>query len=143
MILYAESSAVLAWLLGEPAQAAVYRHLLGASHIVTSSLTLVECARGMGRGHASGRLSRDDERIGLDLLERVERTWNVVDLSASVVLRARGTFPVEPVRSLDALHLATALMILESGRPLIFLSLDHRMRANGPALGMQVLPVIA
>ena len=46
MIVYAESSAVLAWLLGESNESLV-RATLGASERVrTSSLTALECARG-------------------------------------------------------------------------------------------------
>jgi uncharacterized protein with PIN domain len=43
--LYAESSAVLAWLLDEPTAPAVRRLLGEAEVIVASDLTLIECDR--------------------------------------------------------------------------------------------------
>jgi len=59
----AESSAVLAWLLGEPAGEAVRRMLAEAECVVSSTLTQVECARALARGVASGRMSRGDGRV--------------------------------------------------------------------------------
>ena len=49
MIVYAESSAVLAWLLGESNEPLVRDALDGADRVVTSSLTALECARGLTR----------------------------------------------------------------------------------------------
>ena len=54
MILYAESSAVLAWLLGEPAGRDVRALLAKADRVVTSALTAVECARALARARALG-----------------------------------------------------------------------------------------
>ena len=42
MILYVESSAILAWLLGEPSATVAVRELRAADSIVTSSLTALE-----------------------------------------------------------------------------------------------------
>ena len=53
MIVYAESSAVLAWLLGESSQTQVLRELQGAERVVSSVLTGLVCARGLARARAS------------------------------------------------------------------------------------------
>lgn len=54
----------------------------------------------------------------------------------------RGTarFPHEPVRTLDALHLATALMFHEAHRALTVVSVDEGIRENAVALGLSVAP---
>ena len=54
--------------------------------------------------------------------------------------RARRRFPREPVRALDALHLATAVRTAEFRPGLRVLSFDNRIRANAVALGFDVLP---
>ena len=54
--------------------------------------------------------------------------------------RARRRFPREPVRALDALHLATVLRIGDFRPGLGVLSFDRRIRANAAALGFDVLP---
>jgi hypothetical protein len=48
---------------------------------------------------------------------------HIAHLGRDIVERARRAFPVEPVRTLDALHLATALVLLEAVADLEMLSL--------------------
>jgi hypothetical protein len=57
-----------------------------------------------------------------------------------VLLRARARVPQEPVCTLDALHLATALQFLEAAGTLTLISLDARIRDNAVALGLAVAP---
>ena len=57
MKLYLESSAVLAWLLGEPRGTLVRPALENAEFIVSSDLTVVECDRVLVRATALGELS--------------------------------------------------------------------------------------
>ncbi len=54
--------------------------------------------------------------------------------------RAGQAFPKEPVRALDAIHLATALLVGAEQPDLVMLSLDPRVRRNAEALGFRVLP---
>lgn len=140
MIAYAESSAVLAWLLGEPAGADVRRLLEGAERVVSSTLTQVECARALARGVGSERLGRGDELAALRLMDEAATAWVTLEMSGRVLARARAPFPVEPVRTLDALHLATAVAFREELPDLVVLSLDERVRANAEAMGITVGP---
>jgi predicted nucleic acid-binding protein len=57
------------------------------------------------------------------------------------VERARRPFPLEPIRTLDALHLAAALHFQHELLGLTVLSLDARVRQNAEALGLPVLPM--
>lgn len=141
MIVYAESSAVLAWLLGEPVAGKVRRILAGADRVVASTLTGVECARGLSRARAAGRLGARDELAALRLLDVAESNWDVHDLSDRVLARGRARFPAEPVRTLDALHLATAQIFQEGLGRVTMLTLDDRIRTNAAALGLEVAPV--
>ncbi len=140
MIVYAESSSVLAWLLGEPTAEEVRTILAGATRVVTSSLTAVECARGLARGRLTGRLALKDELSALRLLDVAISNWDVHEVTDRVVRRARGRFPVEPVRTLDALHLATALLFVEHLGSVAVLSHDERIRANAAQLDLGPLP---
>ncbi len=140
MIVYAESSAVLAWLLGEASQFVVLRALKKANSVVTSSLTAVECSRGVARARSLGRIAAADALAALRLLDVAESSWDVHDLSDDVMARARAAFPTEQVRTLDALHLATALIFQEALGNVHLLSFDERIRANALALGLPVVP---
>ncbi len=142
MIVYAESSAILAWLLGEPSQDDAMRALEGAELVVTSSLTGVECARGLARARATGRVSSSDELAALRLLDIAERSWDIHDLSDHVMSRARSSFPIEPLRTLDAMHLATAMVFQKTLGDVSILSFDDRVRANATAMGFTVIPAL-
>lgn len=139
-VVYAESSAVLTWLLGEPRQDAVIRAFESTDTVVTSAITIVECARALARARAMRRIQADDEREALRLFDDTLRGWNVLDVTDDVVAAARRRFPHEPVRSLDALHIASALTLHEALGELSVASLDERVRRNAEALGMSVVP---
>ena len=73
-------------------------------------------------------------------LEAATTSWNVLRTGAVIMNRARRPFPHEPLRALDALHLATALRIAEFQPDLQVLTFDRRIRSNAAALGLDVLP---
>jgi hypothetical protein len=61
-------------------------------------------------------------------------------IQGQIIERARRPFPVEPVRTLDALHLSSALIASARVADLALLSLDERVRTAGRVLGLTVLP---
>lgn len=143
MKLYAESSAVLAWLFGEPAGDKVRAELDRASLIIASELTLVECERALSRRVALRDLPEAVAQDRRAELIAVAGYWNVLAVHADVTTRARAAFPVEPVRTLDALHLASALVARARVAGLAVLSLDARVRENAVLLGFDVVPTRA
>ena len=140
MNLYAESSAVLAWLLGEPTSPAIETILGEAEWIVASDLTLAECGRGLIRSHATGLLSELEMTRKRSVLESFSAHWTLMRIDRDILERARRRFPEEPIRTLDALHLASALDARSVIPDLVLLSLDQRVRDNGTALGFEILP---
>lgn len=140
MNLYAESSAVLAWLFREAPSPLVGEILGGAEMVLASDLTVVECHRALIKAEATGQLSQFEVGQRRVLLETVSSRWTLLKLEGEVLERARRRFPQEPVRSLDSLHLATAVVARSLVPELALLSLDQRVRDNGMALGFDVLP---
>ncbi len=140
MNLYAESSAVLAWLLGETQGNRVREILSGASLVLASDLTVIECDRVLIR--ASGMSGASETAIAdrRAVLNRAAAHWNIMRLEGEIVDRARRAFPCEPVRTLDAMHLACALSARAMIPGLQLLSLDQRIRSSGKALGFDPLP---
>lgn len=139
MTVYAESSAVLAWLLGEPQAERVARVLADAGTVVASDLTLIECDRALHR--LAGLPRADSEPVEAIRARFIASAadWSIEPMSA-VVDRARQPFPDDAIRSLDAIHLATALVVRAALGDLDVLSLDERIRSNARALGFRVLP---
>jgi len=68
-------------------------------------------------------------------LRRFERRCYLVAVTDAVLARVRRPFPVEPIRTLDALHLATAEMLGEPPPLLTIVTRDIRVRENAQALG--------
>jgi predicted nucleic acid-binding protein len=137
---YADSSAVLSWLFGEPAGEAARAILSAAELVLASDLTFVECDRTIHRAQAAGRITEAQAADLRGHLVAAAAAWNLLRLDAEVVERARRPFPGEPIRTLDALHLASALVARAAVPGLALLSLDQRMRAAGRGLGLEVLP---
>ncbi len=140
MTLYAETSAAASWLLGESPGRSVRELLDSASRIFASELTLVECDRAIRWATVPGRLSRTAASQARARLELETAHWSVIGLHPGILAGVRRDFPVEPVRSLDAIHLSTALSLRRLTPRLRILSLDRRVRDNAIQLGFEVLP---
>ena len=140
MVVYAESSAVLAWLFGESQARTIRSILKKATLVVASELTLIECDRVLIRSVALGEIT---ERFALGRRSRLHASaahWNLLRIAPEVVARARRPFPVEPVRTLDALHLASAVLVDSAADDFAVLTLDERIRTNAVELGLPVRP---
>lgn len=140
MNVYAESSAVLAWLLGEDAGSGVRRVLGRAELIVASDLTLIECDRVLIRAVALGEVDEGAAADRREQLGAAAMQWHVLHLSAEIADRARRPFPAEPIRTLDAIHLASALAARAAVSGVELLSLDDRIRRSGKQLGFRLQP---
>lgn len=140
MSLYAESSAVLAWLLDEKAGTFVRRALSERTAVLASDLTLIECDRVLHRAAALGELTEADAADRRAYLAVAAVHWHVLRISPEVVERARQSFPGNPVRTLDAIHLASVLVARSAVAGLELLSLDDRIRDLARKVGLKVLP---
>jgi predicted nucleic acid-binding protein len=130
---YIESSALVAALLEHDAD--VMTRLPAGTRRVTSALTLAEAARAIIRARATGRLTAEDETAAVRALRTFERRCFVLDVTQAVLERVRRPFPAEPIRTLDAIHLATAELLGEAPQLVTIVTRDERVRANARALG--------
>lgn len=140
MNVYAESSAVLEWLLGEESGHSVREVLRHADLVMASDLTLVECDRVLIRAVTTREI---DEAAAADRrahLNAAASHWHLWRVSSDIVERARQPFPTEPVRTLDAIHLASALAARSAIPGIALLSLDDRIRLAGKQLGFHLRP---
>jgi hypothetical protein len=105
---------------------------------VTSTLTLAEAARAIIRGRATGRLNESQARAATRALDVFARRCDLVAVTDAVLARVGRPFPLEPIRTLHAMHLATAE---ELGEPPVLVTIvtrDARVRDNARALGYSV-----
>lgn len=133
---YIESSALVAALLERDADA--LKSVRTRGRTVTSALTIADAFRAILRARAAARLTTDQERAAVRALRRFERRCFLVAVTDPILARVRRPFPVEPIRTLDAVHLATAEWLGEPPALVVVVTRDARVRANAEALGYTV-----
>jgi len=108
MVAYLDSSVVLRYiLLGENA----LLHAQAFPRLVSSELLEIECRRVLLRSRLEGNL--DDESLieATVRLDDVLDSIDLLELGSAIKRRAAEAFPLH-VKTLDALHLASALQLL-------------------------------
>ncbi|HET8877610.1 MAG TPA: type II toxin-antitoxin system VapC family toxin [Casimicrobiaceae bacterium] len=136
MIVYADSSVLLRLVLGQTDALAEWKQVGVA---ISSALAEVECLRTLDRLRLADDLS--DEVLAArrqaiyDLIESIE----LAALTSSVLARAAQPFPTA-LRTLDAIHLATALLWKEHrGADLVMATHDRALAIGARAMGLQVV----
>jgi uncharacterized protein len=113
----------------EPETEALRQYLASAGTLTSSLVSTVEVPRAVSRGAPS---APGATAVMAEVLEALV----IVDFDTRIAARAAGLAPAS-LRTLDAIHLATAL---ELGDELTaFLSYDDRLSAAARALGLPVV----
>lgn len=73
-------------------------------------------------------------------LRQVEPHWTLLEKDAEIVERSRRPFPLELIRTHDAVHLAAELFARSEVPGIALLSLDDRVRRCGRRLGFKLIP---
>ena len=134
MNVYVDSSVLLRIILGEPGRLRIWPSI---SNAVSSELIRLECLRTIDRARI--RLGLEDARIAkyrADVLEAVD-AFTLVALDTIVLERASEPFPTA-LGSLDAIHMASALLARDSLDDLVFATHDDELGMAARATGFQV-----
>ena len=134
MNVYIDSSVLLRVVLGEPGRLRVWARITTA---VSSELVRLECLRTIDRARVRAGITDDDvARYRADVLEAID-SFTLVALDTVVLARAADPFPTM-VGSLDAIHLASALLIREDFDDLAFATHDQELGTAARATGFTV-----
>jgi predicted nucleic acid-binding protein len=127
-VIYLDTSVALAHLLAEDRRPpdSLWAGTLAASRLLEYELWTRLNGRGLGASH--GEVARR-------LVERLA----ILELTPNVLARALEPFPA-PVRTLDALHLASIEFLRERGQRIELASYDDRLITAARALG---IPIVA
>jgi predicted nucleic acid-binding protein len=123
---YMDTSAIVKLAVREPESAALRRYLRRKRPLVTSALARTEVAR------ALLPLGPDAVARGEEVLRRID----IVRMNDQILKAAGSTLPLE-LRSLDAIHLATAVALGEDLARVC--TYDDRMAAGAGVLGLAVV----
>ena len=136
--IYIETSALLRAILEKGTSAGVEKQILEADVLVTSRLSIVECARALLRARTTDRFP---EGVLADQERQLSAFWQqceIWEVSASVCELAQAVAPTRNLRTLDALHLATFVLARRRIEGLELLTADERLRtAAGSSPGRQ------
>jgi predicted nucleic acid-binding protein len=132
---YIDTSVVVRRLLKQPG---AFERWRGPETPVTSELVEVEALRTLDRLHVQGRLDDGDFAERISALHAMIGSFECVPLTRAVLQGAGRPFPTA-VGTLDAIHLATALLwIEERDEPLTFLTHDAQQALAARACGLEV-----
>lgn len=127
-MLYLDSSALVKLVALEPESAALFAFLAERTELVSSAVAGVEVRRAVNRLENSGHLrARADTVLGSVALLRID----------DAILAAAGALEPRTLRSLDALHLASALSVRDELEG--FLAYDRGLGEAARGQGLKVL----
>jgi predicted nucleic acid-binding protein len=126
-VAYVDSSALVKLLVTEPETSALEADLAGRSGVIASALAALECRRAIRRVPATRALTTVDETLAAVVL---------VDISRSILEAAAALDPAR-LRSLDAIHVATALAAEDPDLDVI--TYDDRLAEAATANGLRVV----
>ena len=127
-LIYLDASALVKLIVTEPESSALLAFLRSRPDRLSSALSLTEVPRALRRAHFGGAVRRRAQRL-LARLALVDVDRRI--LSAAVALEPPA------LRTLDAIHLATALVVREDLAGLV--TYDRRLAAAAERLDLEVL----
>ena len=127
MILYVDTSALVKVYVAEPGSSAVRRRIDQAGAVATALVTYAEARAALARHQREGELTRADLRQAVRALDRDWATYNVIDLSDSLVHSAGELAERHALRGYDAVQLAAVLELRAAGGPVEFCAFDTRL----------------
>lgn len=141
--MYLDSAVLIKLVVREPDSLFYAEQVDGQSDVWTSQLALTECWSALFRKQREGAIGARTRRTAWKKLETyvTDGELDLVAVDRSILLRANHIiercFPKVPVRSLDAIHLASC----EAMDAFPLLTNDGRMRAAGLHLRFPVGPM--
>jgi predicted nucleic acid-binding protein len=137
---YFDASALVKRYVVEPGSTAV-RRLLRTHRVVSSALLRLEVVSAVRRRHAEGGLTETQQRRLLRRIEADDVSWELVPAVDEVVEAARRLLLAHRLRTLDAIHLASASVLIAEGLHLPFVTADRRQAEAGRVAGLEVIEV--
>jgi predicted nucleic acid-binding protein len=128
-MIYVDTSVALAHLLAEDRQppAELWHEALVTSRLLEYEAWARLHARGLGASHG-------------EALRQLIGRLALLELAPPVLSRALDPFPT-PVRTLDALHLASADFLRAQGQAVRMATYDERMLGAAAAIGLELYPL--
>jgi hypothetical protein len=102
----------------------------------------VEAERALIRAETMNVISPAEGEKLRGVLARSKAAWILMEISEDIRMRAIRLFPAEPIRTLDTLHLATALLFMQAFPTLQMLIYNQRIIKNAAILGIETADIV-
>lgn len=139
---YFDTSVLLKRYLREPGSTQAVA-LLRRYQVLTSALAPVEVTSALVRRRTAGEIRPADFEAITAQLSRDRQHWHLVELTADVLSRAEAVITQANVRTLDAIHMASALAVETAWggprRRMAFVTGDSRQQDAARALGLSIV----
>src|SRR5438046_6414206 len=135
---YLDASALVKLFVPEDESDALNQALVGLADVIVSDLALTEMASAISRRTREQRLTRDQARRLYREASKLHAASHRAELTPPIHRRAERLMlsPTVPMRTLDALHLATAL----DAEAATVVTFDPRLRDAATSQGLFVAP---
>jgi predicted nucleic acid-binding protein len=118
------------------------RQLLGTHEFVSSAIAPVELYSAVRRRHRQGEITRRHYSAILNRVKQDRAFWQLVEPVPQVLMKAEKLVMAYNVRTLDAVHLASAIVLQESiNLPLPFVTADERQLAAARDCRLETIAV--
>jgi predicted nucleic acid-binding protein len=108
--------------------------------VLSSAIAPLEAISALTRRQAAGDVARRDFTAALARLQRDRAYWGLVEVTSEILDRAEGIVRRGDLRTLDAIHVASALSVQEeTGIQLAFVTADWRQGEAAKLAGLRVL----
>lgn len=136
---YFDTSVLLKWYIAESgssfARAFGNRH-----HVLSSAITPAEAKSAVYRRRSSGDLDEGEVADILEHLATDRQNWELIAVTSLVVSRAEALIRDATLRTLDALHVASALTVQsQASRRVPFVTADIRQRVAAERANLEVV----
>ena len=135
MTAYIDSSVLLRILMAQPDRLKQWRAI---DRAVSSELIRVECLRTIDRLRLAGSLDDNDISLRREAALQQLSGFDLIALDSRILERAAEPFPTA-LGTLDALHLASALMARQEVPDLRLATHDRELATAARAIGFEVL----
>jgi predicted nucleic acid-binding protein len=127
VILYLDASALVKLYVEEAGTSLVLDRVQAAEAVATALITYAEARAALARHRREGALTASDLRRAVREMDREWGTYNVVDLTDSLVRSAGALAERHALRGYDAVQLASALDLRAAGGAVEFYAFDTRL----------------
>jgi len=140
-VAYFDTSALVKNYVREAGSARV-RSLLATYEFLSSAITPIELQSAVQRRHQQREITQRNYDSIISRVTNDRSYWQLVEVIPQVLSKAEELVKTENVRTLDAIHIASAMIIQDSfALPLPFISADERQLATARNCKLTVIVI--